>query len=222
MKLSPLLTLICISQITLAQECDCQKIVGRCNGAIDFVKGYGSKPSFGAEIVVHSSEKVCSKVEYYVDGTPYQTVLVNRSQEPESLFGTSPITEKSITYRSCQVCSSGAQNKAVTKDGGGPGNTAENNFVGSWQGTGRNSLGFSQQATVTVSATGGGQYQIEEVQVALMTSSENGSGTANGKVLSYQLGGGAVACTLTLTSATTASKRCSGHGTSNEITLTKQ
>jgi hypothetical protein len=222
MKRSLLFMLIYISPLAVAQECDCQKVVGRCSGAIDFVRGYGSKPSFGAEIIVHSSEKTCSKVEYYVDDTPYQTLLVNRNQEPESLFGTSPITQKSITYRSCQICSSATQNKSGPKDVSTQASIPEDGFVGSWKGTGRNSLGFSQQATVTVIATGGGQYRIDEVQVAIMTSSDTGNGTAIGKVLTYQTAGDAVDCTLTLTSATTASKRCSGHGTSNEITLKKQ
>lgn len=222
MRLSPApLFFLLIPALTFGYECDCQKVVGQCKGAIDFVKSYGSKPSFGAEIIVHSSEKLCSKVEYYVDSTPYQTLLVNRNQEPESLFGTSPITQKSITYRSCSICSSTNTSQGGTRDGT-PQDRTKSDFSGSWKGTGRNSLGFSQSATVTVTSTGAGQYHIEEVQVAIMTSSESGDGTAQGKVLTYGLGSGEVRCTLTLTSETTASKKCSGHNTSNEISLTRQ
>ncbi|MFF7710902.1 hypothetical protein [Pseudomonas sp. NPDC007930] len=88
----------------LAEACDCQTVIGACQGSIEFVKAYGSKPSFGADLVVHSSEKGCSKVEYQVGGTPYQTLLVNRNSEPESVFGTSPVTPASVQFKACKVC----------------------------------------------------------------------------------------------------------------------
>lgn len=81
-----------------------QKIVGSCMASIEFVKSFDSKPSYGAEIIVHSSESTCSKVEYYLDNTPYQTVLVSRQSEPESLFGSSPIKEKNVKLSSCKIC----------------------------------------------------------------------------------------------------------------------
>ncbi len=31
----------------VAEDCDCQHVVGQCTGAIDFVKAYGSAPSYG-------------------------------------------------------------------------------------------------------------------------------------------------------------------------------
>jgi hypothetical protein len=219
---TPLLILLLASSAALAEQCDCQKIVGQCSGAIDFIKSYGSKPSFGAEIVVHSSEKVCSKVEYYVDGTPHQTLLVNRSQEPESLFGTRPITQKSVTYRSCQICANVDPNKGAAKNGDAKQPPA-NDFAGTWTGSGRNSFGFSQDMTVTVTPTGNNQYQISQVHIAGGTATHgNGSGAANGKVLSYPVDGGTINCSLTLISATSLVKKCSGWLTTNEATLTKQ
>ncbi|MCY1412807.1 hypothetical protein D9M71_282250 [compost metagenome] len=215
-----LLILLLASSAALAEQCDCQKIVGQCSGAIDFIKSYGSKPSFGAEIEVHSSEKACSKVEYYVDGTPHQTLLVNKSKESESLFGTSPITQKSVTYRGCSICSQ------VDKD---PKGTAaeskvpKDDFSGTWAGTGSNSFGFSQDMTVTVTPTGNNHYQISQVHIAGGTSTHgSGSGAANGKVLSYPVDGGSINCSLTLISATSLIKKCSGWLTTNEATLTKQ
>lgn len=98
--------LFAVDAVYAAPQCDCQKIVDRCSGAIEFVKSYGAKPSYGAEIVVHSSAAVCSKVEYFVDSTPYQTILVNKRSEPESLFGTSPIKESNVRYAGCYVCAS--------------------------------------------------------------------------------------------------------------------
>ncbi|MHC8287235.1 hypothetical protein ACYZUD_10500 [Pseudomonas sp. XS1P51] len=90
----------------VAADCDCQKVIGSCLGSIEFVKAYGSKPSFGADLIIHSSEKKCSKVQFVVGSTPYQTILANKNTEPESVFGTSQISAKSITFESCKVCSS--------------------------------------------------------------------------------------------------------------------
>ncbi|MBO9552188.1 hypothetical protein [Pseudomonas sp.] len=218
-----LLLILAASPVALAEQCDCQKIIGQCSGAIDFVKGYGSKPSYGAEIVVHSSEKICSKVEYYVDGTPYQTVLVNKSQEPESLFGTSPITQKSVTYRSCQVCARVDTNKGAADGRDRSQISGVNDFEGTWTGSGRNSLGFSQTYTVKITSIGANRYQIDQVQKAFMsTTNSSGTGSSSGKTLPYQIHDGAVDCTMTLKSSNTASRVCNGYGTSNEAALTKQ
>ena len=102
--LSILVANVFISIAGWAAQCDCQQVVGKCTGAIELTKSFGSAPSFGAEIAVYSSEKVCSKVEYFVDSTPYQTVLVNRNKDTESLFGTSPINRESVRYSACYVC----------------------------------------------------------------------------------------------------------------------
>ncbi|MDD2092384.1 hypothetical protein NP522_19550 [Pseudomonas guariconensis] len=215
-----LLILLTASSVALAEQCDCQKIVGQCSGAIDFVKSYGSKPSYGAEIVVHSSEKMCSKVEYYLDNTPHQTVLVNRNQESESLFGTSPITEKSITYRSCKICSSTAPSKGPANAGQ---DKAASNFEGVWTGSGQNSFGFSQSFKLTITATGPNQYQVNSTLKNMMSSHQaSGQGTSNGNSLQYQLRGGAVNCTLTLRSPNTASKSCGDSGGSSEAILTRE
>ena len=107
MKMALGLMLATTSLIAQAADCNCQEVTGACLGSIEFVKSFGSKPSYGAEIIVHSSESRCSKVEYFVDGTPYQTILVNRRSAPESLFGTSPIAERNVTFSTCKVCASG-------------------------------------------------------------------------------------------------------------------
>lgn len=220
---APLLILLVMTSSAYAEQCDCQKIVGQCTGAIDFIKSYGSKPSFGAEIEVHSSEKVCSKVEYYVAGTPHQTILVNKSKEAESLFGTSPITQKSVTYRSCSICAKADQVKDSGKNEAGQNSSDSDVFEGTWTGSGRNSLGFSQTYTVEITAMGTGKYRIEQVQEAFMsTTNSSGTGTASGKTLPYQIHDGAVDCTMTLRSPTSASRTCSGYGTSNEAILTKR
>ncbi|MGY6268684.1 hypothetical protein ACXIUT_03260 [Achromobacter denitrificans] len=136
-----------------ANECDCTKIVGQCLGSIEFVKGFGSKPSYGAEIVVHSSEKVCSKVEYTVNRTPYQTILANRQREPESLFGTAPISSKSVAFSACYVC---AKTGATPSQPSTP--SASNPaaaFIGSWAGSEKNFMGFSSKSEFQIRDAGG-------------------------------------------------------------------
>jgi hypothetical protein len=204
----------------VAEDCDCQHVVGQCTGAIDFVKAYGSAPSYGAEIVIHSSERICSKVEYYVDGTPHQTVLVNKSQEPESLFGSRPITQKSVTFRACYVCDR-KKSESKPSQGGESASAEIDEFSGHWSGSGRNSLGFRQDLEIEISKSGPNRYQLtEEKKTAFDTFHESGQGTAQGKTLTYNLGG--ASCTLDLSSATNAIKRCRGWGTSNEIQLERR
>lgn len=100
-----IICLFCIGkQPVYAQQCDCTQVIGQCSGAIEFLKNYGANKNYGAEIVVHSSENVCSKVEYYVDSTPYENVLVNKNSEQESLFGTSPIESQNVSFQSCKIC----------------------------------------------------------------------------------------------------------------------
>lgn len=94
-----------------AQARDCEKVIGRCEGLIELVRSFGSTKSFGAELI-HSSEMRCSKVEYYVDGTPYQTILANRNKEPESVFGTKPITGENISFSACYICASASNQKS--------------------------------------------------------------------------------------------------------------
>ncbi|WP_409313656.1 hypothetical protein [Pseudomonas putida] len=115
-----------------AADCDCQRVVGSCLGSIEFVKAYGSKPSFGADLVVHSSEKVCSKIEFLVNSTPYQTILVNKNSEPESVFGTSPISSKNIAFQSCKVCASKPGGSDPQPTGGAASGASNFDLTGRW------------------------------------------------------------------------------------------
>lgn len=95
------------SPAAFAADCNFDKPVGSCSGSITVTKIYGSKPSYGAEIVVSSSAPQCSKVEYYVDSTPYQTVFKNSSSEGESLHGTKPFSKGDISVEKCTVYEGG-------------------------------------------------------------------------------------------------------------------
>ena len=160
---------ICVFSNLAFADCDCQQRVGTCTGAINFVKGFGSSPSYGAEIEVYSSVKQCSKVEYLVDNTPYQTILSNKNKDTESLFGTKPITQESVKYTGCYVC----KNTDV-KDNSSSKNTSNSPFEGTWVAKDKNIMGFENSTTYKISVANNvlsGSY-----------SGTNGSGNLTGSV----------------------------------------
>lgn len=82
-------------------DCDFDRPLGQCTGKIEIVSVHGSKKSYGAEVRVISSAEACSKVEYFVNSTPYTTVLTATNSEPESLSGTNPISAQDIELKTC-------------------------------------------------------------------------------------------------------------------------
>lgn len=119
------------SSYVFPNQCDCQQIVGKCTGAVELTKTFGSAPSYGAELAVYSSEKVCSKVEFLVDSTPYQTILVNRNKDTESVFGTAPISPQSVRYSTCSICA----NTEASRDNRKPDSrTTLSPVAGTWSG----------------------------------------------------------------------------------------
>lgn len=114
-----------------AADCDFQKRVGACRATIEIQSISGSKGSYSAEVVVKSSAPTCSKVDYFVDNTPYRTILKSTNAEDESLFGTKPISKKSIKVTSCMAFAdrSNDQKQEPEQAKGGSGS-----FNGSWTG----------------------------------------------------------------------------------------
>jgi hypothetical protein len=84
-------------------ECNFDKRIGSCKGTIRVDSTSGSKGNYAAEITVSSSAPSCSKVEYYLDSTPYTTVLKAGSSSGESVFGTSKITKKNFSVDKCST-----------------------------------------------------------------------------------------------------------------------
>ncbi|MBY3151316.1 hypothetical protein HFO56_02805 [Rhizobium laguerreae] len=82
-------------------ECNFDKRVGSCKGTVRVNSTSGSEGNYAAEITVSSSAPSCSKVEYYLDNTPYQTVLKAANSSGESVYGTSPISKKSFSVDKC-------------------------------------------------------------------------------------------------------------------------
>ncbi|MFK3779127.1 hypothetical protein [Agrobacterium sp. NPDC089420] len=81
--------------------CDFQKRAGSCTGTIRLKSTSGSKPSYAARFRVSSSAPVCSKVEYYIDNTPHQTILQMTNSADESTFGTKPISRDNFEVKNC-------------------------------------------------------------------------------------------------------------------------
>ncbi|WP_353189580.1 hypothetical protein [Pandoraea pnomenusa] len=116
------LCLLVVSTAAFSQgsRCDCQQIVGSCAASIRVVPTESTKGSYGADLKITSSAPVCAKVDYYVDGTPYFTILQQGNGAEDRVFGQKPITRENISSISCQVCrrtdegqTAGGQNGAV-------------------------------------------------------------------------------------------------------------
>lgn len=82
-------------------ECNCREVVGRCSASIKIVK----KREVGVDYLVTSSESRCSKVSYYIENTPYLTVLNNKSSTSEHASGLKGVLEKDFVVERCEVCS---------------------------------------------------------------------------------------------------------------------
>ncbi|CFB65365.1 hypothetical protein [Pandoraea apista] len=221
MKGAAWLATVCVmlmawADISHGQQCDCQKVIGSCQGAVEFVRSYGSKPSFGAELIIHSSERQCSKVEYYVNNTPYQTVLVNRNAEPESIFGTSRIQEKDVSYTRCSVCAS-SENASQTPQPSQSSQSPATRFQGTWAGTGTNSFFLSRQRILHIDVTG---PNSANVQLDLGGEMIPGTGEIHGYVMSIRLSRG-ITATATLTGQNELRYEASGMGTVT-ATMTRQ
>lgn len=171
-KNSTLMIIICsLNSLVYAANCDCTQKVGKCSGAINFLKKFGSPPSFGAEFEVYSSEKSCSSVEYFIDNLPRQTILSNKNKEIESTFGTKPINKDSIVYSACYVCKN-----LEDKNNQSNSRSSENDspFNGRWTSTDRNVMGFKNTSTYDVS--------VKNNHITGSYSGTAGNGTISGTV----------------------------------------
>ncbi|TBY80637.1 hypothetical protein [Rhizobium leguminosarum] len=125
-----------LSSESSAAQCDFDKPVGACRAAITVDSTSGSKKSYSAEVTVRSSAGTCSKVEYFLDNTLQTTVIRSGGAEQESLFGTKPITNKSISIQKCTSYASVGDRATGGKTTGSKGEAAADAsfFDGVWQG----------------------------------------------------------------------------------------
>ena len=73
-------------------RCDCTSIVDTCIANVE---------SRGSYLDVRTNEKQCSRVDYFVDGLPFVTVVVDGEDRQDWLART---TSPKIIVQSCQVC----------------------------------------------------------------------------------------------------------------------
>ncbi len=98
------MTLLSASVLAQANNCDCQQYTGTCEASISVVPTTSTSGSYGADLLIRATAPQCSKVDYYVDGTPYFTILSQGNQSEDRIFGQKPITRANISSISCRVC----------------------------------------------------------------------------------------------------------------------
>ncbi|WP_240475745.1 hypothetical protein [Herbaspirillum rhizosphaerae] len=173
---------------TADPSCDCQQPVGACSASIA-VKPVEATTlgSYAAELKFTSSAPACSKINYYVDGTPYFNVLVSGNTGTDNLWGPKQISRANITEISCQVCKQVSitpipQDKKPVKSELSPGL-----FDGQWAGAGNNSFGSAQRWTLSFATTAAGQAAITgTMEGNFPTVPISASGTVSGSVLSWK------------------------------------
>ncbi len=92
--------------VSYAQECDCSKAVGMCTASVKVANITGTKEgrAYAAAVELKSSQPRCSKISFFVDNTPYLSVLNNSNAATENVFGTSEISAKSVSIDYCRIC----------------------------------------------------------------------------------------------------------------------
>ena len=88
-----------------AQSCDFDNATGACTATytLQNVRNDPKKINSAAEIKLVSSGGQCSKVNFYVDSTPYLSVFDHKNTTVEQIFGTTTVTNQSVSIDSCQT-----------------------------------------------------------------------------------------------------------------------
>ncbi|WP_157122657.1 hypothetical protein [Pandoraea oxalativorans] len=151
-----------VSTIAFGQgnNCDCQQIVGTCAVSVSVIPTESTKGSYGADLKLTSSAPICSKVDYYVDGTPYFTILSQGNRGEDRVFGQKPITRANLSSISCQIC------KQAGTPADNPGRTASPDqpsqkidLSGTWNSVQTCSFGTGT-STITITQTNPGDASI--------------------------------------------------------------
>ncbi|WP_133304789.1 hypothetical protein [Mesorhizobium sp. DCY119] len=206
--------------VAAAADCDFNKRVGSCKAQIEIRSSSGSKGSYSAEIIVRSSAPTCSKVDYYLDNTPQRAILKGGNAEPESVFGTRPISRKNFKVEKCAAFED-RQNAA--QGGDQKGREGLKSFTGTWQGK----VGW-----MMVSAPMTLNLRVNGNSVTGNSSSPNGqsyeiqNGRVSGNTVSYTYqqpsGDGEASVRITMKSANSISYSASASGITMSGTLQRQ
>lgn len=107
-------------------KCNFDQPTGTCTATLRILSSGGSKPSYSTEVEIASSAGACSKVEYYVQSTPYTAIIRSDRVEHESLSSTSPIKRRDMKVAKCTAYQDGNQAPE------GQGASASNSMSGRW------------------------------------------------------------------------------------------
>jgi len=167
--------------------CDCQQSAGTCSASIA-VKPVEATTlgSYASELRFTSSAPACSKVNYYVDGTPYFNVLVSGNTGADTIWGQKQISRANITEISCQVCKQVAMAPAPAEKKPENAELRPTPFDGQWAGAGNNSFGSAQRWTLSFATTAAGKAAITgTMEGNFPTVPISASGTVSGSTLSW-------------------------------------
>lgn len=149
------------SAFAAGYNCDCSQIVGSCAASISVKPTESTKGSYGAELTITSSSPICSKVDYYIDSTPYFTVLSQGNTASDSTYGLKPIFRENVKIESCKVCK-----QVGVEQGTKPGSAdqqqeapADVDYSGTWSLTASCSFG-SGSSQLTLTKAGEGRYTV--------------------------------------------------------------
>lgn len=142
-------------------NCDCAQIVGSCSASISVKPTESTKGSYGAELTITSSSPICSKVDYYIDSTPYFTVLSQGNTASDSTYGLKPIFRENVKIESCKVCKQVGGEPA--KQSGNADRQQETpadvDYSGTWSLTASCSFG-SGSSQLTLTKVSEGHYRV--------------------------------------------------------------
>ncbi|WP_069268558.1 hypothetical protein [Paraburkholderia nodosa] len=103
----PAAVVVCLfcPMIANAQSCDFDKPVGTCTASyrVQSIRNDPAKINSAAEIKLTVPGAQCSKVTFYVDSTPYISVFDHKTTVIEQIFGTTTITDQTVSIDSCQT-----------------------------------------------------------------------------------------------------------------------
>lgn len=170
--------------------CDCSKIVSKCIAAI-MVKPTGPrKGAYGADLALRTTAEYCSKIDYFVDSTPYFTIIKKGYSGEDRVLGTSDtqFSQSRISDVSCQVCSKIVQGRRA--------DTTQNErrdveaklagYDGVWRGTVVNNYGYTLKPKITVNTVDGKTSIHSETKTAfLFTLTADAEGTIQNGTLKW-------------------------------------
>ncbi|MCY0853362.1 hypothetical protein [Cupriavidus sp. D39] len=166
-------------------NCDCQEIIGACSASISVIPTESTMGSYGADLNIQSTTPNCAKVDYYVDGMPYFTILSQGNRGSDRVFGPKPITRANVSDISCKVCRPvGRPAPSRDKDAGAEvrdTNEAPVDLTGSWRSTQTCSYG-SGASTMTLS-----QSDMDRAAISgRLSNATIDSGTIQGKRITIE------------------------------------